>query len=29
LDRMTLIHTELETFRKEVTSFHNAPGRTQ
>ena len=29
LDRMTLIHKELEAFRKEVTSHHTAPGRTQ
>jgi hypothetical protein len=29
LDRMSLIHTELEVFRKEVTSHHTAPGRTQ
>lgn len=29
LDRMSLIHTELEAFRKEVTSHHTAPGRTQ
>ena len=29
LNRMTLIHKELEAFRKEVTSHHIAPGRTQ
>jgi hypothetical protein len=29
LDRMTLILTELEAFRKEVTTRHAAPGRTQ
>lgn len=29
LDRMTLIHNELEIFRKEVTSYHPAPGRPQ
>lgn len=29
LDRMTLIHNELEIFRKEVTSSHTAPGRPQ
>jgi hypothetical protein len=29
LDRMTLIYKELEAFRKEVTSHHTAPGRTQ
>ncbi len=29
LKRMDLIHNELEVFRKEVTSHHAAPGRTQ
>lgn len=29
LDRITLIHKELETFRKEVTTFHTAPGRSR
>lgn len=29
LQRMSLIHEELETFRKEVTTFHAAPERSQ
>lgn len=29
LDRMTLIHNELDAFRKEVTTYHTAPERTQ
>ncbi len=29
MNRMSLIHNELEAFRKEVTSHHSAPGRTQ
>jgi hypothetical protein len=29
LDRMSLIHTELEAFRMDVTNTHAAPGRSQ
>jgi hypothetical protein len=29
LERMSLIYAELKTFRKEVTTFHNAPPRNQ